>query len=168
MKRAAVAIVVALAMLLAVFLTNKYLVGSISFVARQDDPKQIEEYIHYLEALLTSIDQLVSMLVTIQLSLFVLAGFALNKRLRETHVASVTLISLGSIFMLTALMSLTLGYTARIQALTLIQFGTWHFESVQTTVIWQSILLVLSAVAAGCMMLVALLDRNAAIREEEK
>jgi hypothetical protein len=69
--------------------------------------------------------------------------------------------------MLTALMSLTLGYTARIQALTLIQFGTWHFESVQTTVIWQSILLVLSAVAAGCMMLVALLDRNAEIREEE-
>jgi hypothetical protein len=74
MKRAAVAIVVAIAMLLAVVLTNKYLAGSISFSMRQDDPKKIEEYIHYLEALLTSVDQLVSMLVTIQLSLFVLAG----------------------------------------------------------------------------------------------
>jgi hypothetical protein len=167
MKRAVVATSVAIVMLLAVFLSNQWLVGSISFVARQDDPKKIEEYSHYLDALLTSVDQLVSMLVTVQLSLFVLAGFAVNKRLRETRIASPTLIVFGGIFVLTALMSLTLGYTARIQALTLIQLGTWHFESVQTTVVWQSILVVLSAVAAVCMMLVALLDRNAAIREAQ-
>ena len=165
MKRAAVAVVVAIVMLLAAFLSNMWLVGSIEFATREDDPKKIEEYSHYLVALLTSVDQLVSMLVTVQLSLFVLAGFALNKRLRKTRIASATLIVSGGIFVLTALMSLTLGYTARIQALTLVQYGTWHFESVKTTVVWQSILVVLSAVAAMCMMLVALLDRNAAIRE---
>ena len=109
MKRAAVAVVVAIVMLLAAFLSNMWLVGSIEFATREDDPKKIEEYSHYLVALLTSVDQLVSMLVTVQLSLFVLAGFALNKRLRKTRIASATLIVSGGIFVLTALMSLTLG-----------------------------------------------------------
>ena len=86
----------------------------------RNDPAKIEKYSHYLEELLTSVDQVVSMLVTVQLSLFVLGGFALNKRLRETRSASATLIGFGGIFVLTALMSLTLGYTARLQAHTLI------------------------------------------------
>jgi hypothetical protein len=167
MKRAVVAFAVALVMLLAVLWSNKGLVGSMSFVPQIDDPEKIDKYSHYLEALLTSVDQLVSMLVTVQLSLFVFAGFALNKRLRETRVASATLVILGGIFLLSALISLTLGYTARIQALTLIQLGTWRFESVQATLVHQSIFLVLSAVAAVCMMLVALLDRNAVIREAD-
>ena len=65
MKRAVVTILVAIAMVLAVFSSNRWLAGSISFAPRQDDPKKIEEYSHYLEALLTSVDQLVSMLMTI-------------------------------------------------------------------------------------------------------
>jgi hypothetical protein len=111
MKRAVAAIFVATVMVLAVYSSNRWLAGSISFVAREDDPKKIEEYSHYLELLLTSVDQLVAMLVTVQLSLFVLAGFALNKRLGETRSASAMIIGLGGIFVLTALMSLTLGYT---------------------------------------------------------
>lgn len=129
MKRAVVAFVVGIVMLLAVLWSNKGLVGPMSFVPQIDDPEKIDKYSHYLEVLLTSVDQLVSMLVTVQLSLFVFAGFALNRRLRETRIASTTLIILGGIFLLTALMSLTLGYTARLQALTLIQLGTWRFES---------------------------------------
>lgn len=167
MKRLVVAILVGIVMVLTVFGTNEWLAGSIPFVTPENDPAKIEKYSHYLEELLTSVDQVVSMLVTVQLSLFVLGGFALNKRLRETRSASATLIGFGGIFVLTALMSLTLGYTARLQAHTLIQFGTWHFESVKTTVVWQSILVVISAAAVVCMMLVALLDRNAAIREAE-
>jgi hypothetical protein len=116
MKRAVVAFVVAIVMLLAVLWSNKGLVGSMSFVPQIDDPEKIDKYSHYLEALLTSVDQLVSMLVTVQLSLFVFAGFALNRRLREARIASITLIILGGIFLLTALISLTLGYTTRIQA----------------------------------------------------
>ena len=96
-----------------------------------------------------------------------LAGFALNKRVGENNKASATLIGVGGLFMLTALMSLTLGYTARIQVFTLMQFGTWQFDSVQMTVAWQSILVVISAVAAVCMTLVALLDKNAAIRKAQ-
>jgi hypothetical protein len=156
MKRAVVAILVAIVMVLAVFSTNRWLAGSISFVAREDDPKKIEEYSHYLETLLTSLDQLLSMLVTVQLSLFVLAGFALNKRLRETRTASATLVAFGGIFVLTAVMSLTLGYTARIQALTLIQFGTWHFESVQTTVRDLSSLATLASVALITSIIIAI------------
>lgn len=167
MKRAVVLILVAIAMVLLVFSTNRWLSGSISFAPRQDDPKKIEEYSHYLEALLTSVDQLVSMLVTIQLSLFVLAGFALNKRLGEKVKASATLIGFGGCFMLAALISLTLGYSARIQALALMQFGTWQFDSVQTTVVWQSTFVVISGVAAVCMTLVALLDKNAEIRNAQ-
>jgi hypothetical protein len=147
-------------MLFAVYFSNAWLAGSISFVAGENNPQKDEGYSRYLEMLLASMDQSVSMLTTVQLSLFVLAGFALNSGLRETRAPSATLIVFGGIFVLTALMSLTLGYTARIQALTLIQFGTSHLESVQRTVVSQSILVVLSAVAAVCMMLTALLDRN--------
>ena len=114
-KRAVVTILVAIAMVLAVFSSNRWLAGINIVCPAARRSKKIEEYSHYLEALLTSVDQLVSMLMTIQLSLFVLAGFALNKRVGENNKASATLIGVGGLFMLTALMSLTLGYTARIK-----------------------------------------------------
>ena len=165
--RPIVSILVAAAIVLAVFAANHWLPGSIPFVSPENDPEKVEKYSHYLEILLASVDQVVSMLVTVQLSLFVLGGFALNKRLGEAHIASGTLLGFGAIFLITAVMSLTLGYTARIQAHTLIQYGTWHFESVETTVVVQSILVVISAASAICLLLVALLDRNAAIRRTD-
>jgi hypothetical protein len=111
-------------MLFAVYFSNAWLAGSISFVAGENNPQKDEGYSHYLEVLLASMDQSVSMLTTVQLSLFVLAGFALNSGLRETRVR----------------------YVAPRER--------------TRTVVSQSILVVLSAVAAVCMMLTALLDRN--------
>jgi hypothetical protein len=147
------------ATLFAVYFANEFLAGSIP-AAMHANPETIEKYINYLDALLTSVDQLVSMLVTIQLSLFVLAGFSLNSQLRENRVPSAALVIFDGVFVITALMSLTLGYTARIQASTLIQWGVSEFESVRKTVVDESILVALSAVAAVCMMVAALADAN--------
>ena len=159
-----VALGAAIVITLAVFSSNWWVAGSIpAFVKGENDPEKIDKYSHYLDTLVTAMDQLVSMLVTVQLSLFVLAGFALNNQLRKIGCPSATLMGFGGIFVLTALMSLTLGYTARIQTLTLIQSGAWHLESAQTTVVSESILVVFSAVAAVCMMLAALLDEGGAM-----
>jgi hypothetical protein len=147
----------------AVYVANTFLPGSISS-APHGQPEEIEKYIHYLDSLLTSVDQLVSMLVTIQLSLFIIAGFALNSEVRGVKRPSIFIIVVGGIFVITALMSLTLGYTARIQAATLVQWGKTDFQSVRETAVNESKCVVTSAVAAVCMMVATLLRNGAGER----
>src|ERR1700722_3863668 len=92
MNRGVIAVLAAILMVFAVFAANQWLQGSLSFAPTESDPEKVDKYSHYLEILLTSVDQLVAMLVTVHLSLFVLGGFAVNKRLGETHRASATLL----------------------------------------------------------------------------
>lgn len=154
-KLTGIVLICLLAIPAAVYSANVYLAGSIPSALHRN-PEDIEKNVHYLEALLTSTDQLVSMLVTIQISIFVIAGFALNTQVRESKLPSNTTIIFGGLFVIAALMSLTLGYTARIQASALIQWGELNFESVRKSATNELICVVASAVAAVCMMIASL------------
>jgi hypothetical protein len=73
-----------------------------------------------LEAGVASVDQSVSMLTAIQLSAFVLVGFVLRDTLTTAHRPSPEQFIAGAVFLLCAFASLSLGYSARIQSISIV------------------------------------------------
>lgn len=120
---------------------------------------QLDQLGEYLTTALASVDQLVSMLTTVQLSLFVLAGVGLRKTLDGSRRPSAAQIVAGSIFLIFAFSSLTLGYAARMQMARLVWVATDSFDSVRETIVHQAILVILSAAVAVCVLVIPFIDR---------
>lgn len=119
---------------------------------------QLDQLGSYLSAALASVDQLVSMLTTVQLSLFVLVGVGRGKALRGDRRPSVAEIVAGVFFVIFAFASLTLGYAARMQMAKLIELATASFDSVRETVVSQAISVTLSGTAAVCMLIIPFVE----------
>jgi hypothetical protein len=120
---------------------------------------QFEQLGEYLTAALASVDQLVSMLTTVQLSLFVLAGVGSRKALDGTQRLSAAQIAGGSLFLIFAFSSLTLGYAARMQMARLVWVATDNFDSVRETVVHQAVCVILSAAIAVCVLVIPFVER---------
>lgn len=120
---------------------------------------QFDQLGEYLTAALASVDQLVSMLTTVQLSLFVLAGVGLRKALDGTRRPSTAQTAAGSLFLIFAFSSLTLGYAARMQMARLVWVATDSFDSVRETLVHQAIFVILSAAVAVCVLIIPFVER---------
>jgi hypothetical protein len=120
---------------------------------------QFDQLGEYLSATLASVDQLVSMLTTAQLSLFVLAGVGLRKALDGTRRLSAPQIAAGGLFLIFAFSSLTLGYAARMQMARLVWLATDSFDSVRETLVHQAIFVILSAAVAVCVLVIPFIER---------
>jgi hypothetical protein len=121
---------------------------------------QFDQMGEYLTAALGSVDQLVSMLTTVQLSLFVLVGVGFRKALDGTQRLSTPQIAIGAIFLIFAFNSLTLGYAARMQMARLIWLATDSFDSVRATLVHEAIFVILSAAAAICALVIPFIERS--------
>ncbi len=120
---------------------------------------QFDQLGEYLTAALASVNQLVSMLTTVQLSLFVLAGVGLRKALDGTRRPSAAQAAAGSLFLIFAFSSLTLGYAARMQMARLVWVATDCFDSVRETLVHQAIFVILSAAVAVCVLVIPFVER---------
>jgi hypothetical protein len=127
-------------------------------VTAPDRLRQFDQLGEYLTAALASVDQLVSMLTTVQLSLFVLVGVGLSKVLGGSQRPSAARIGTGSLFLIFAFGSLTLGYAARMQMARLVWVATDSFDSVRETIAHQAFFVILSAAAAVCMLVIPFVE----------
>jgi hypothetical protein len=144
-------------------LSNMLLTGNLgSPPFTETNPERLHQFDQlgeYLTAALASVDQLVSMLTTVQLSLFVLLGVGLRKALDGTQKLSPPQIAVGGIFLIFAFSSLTLGYAARMQMARLIWLATDNFDSVRETLVHQAIFVILSAAVAVCVLVIPFVER---------
>jgi hypothetical protein len=144
-------------------LSNMFLTGNLeSPPFTETDPERLHQFDQlgkYLTAGLASVDQLVSMLTTVQLSLFVLLGVGLRKALDGTQRLTTPQIAVGGIFLIFAFSSPTLGYAARMQMARLIWLATDSFDSVRETLVHQAIFVILSAAVAVCVLVIPFVER---------
>lgn len=145
---------------LVVWLTSQHLVGQSpeAFIPDLKSDERLDRIGEYLSAMVASADQAISMLVTLQLSLFVVVGFVLRDALTTGARPTLAQILLGVVFLGFAFASVTLGYAARMLALNLINHAHPEFSAVEATVVRQALLVTVSAIAAVCMAVVTLFD----------
>jgi hypothetical protein len=154
-------VLVALAL---VTLTNRFLIGQShdAFIKALKSDQRLYQVASYLNAGLTSVDQTVSMLITVQLSLFVLVGFVFREPLAKGHRLTRPQ-TLGScIFLAAALVSITLGYAARMQVLRFVDLAYPEFSAVETTVTNQALFVAISAISAVLMVAMFLFEGDRA------
>lgn len=101
---------------------------------------------------LTSVDQEVSMLTNIQFGLFVLLGVGLQVTFKNQNSLDFDQKIAGLIFMVTAFMSLFLGYNARIQMIHSVDQVCNQIGYVAITIENEAIVLTFSAMATAIML----------------
>jgi hypothetical protein len=117
----------------------------------------------YLSAGLASVDQAVSMLITVQLGLFVLVGFVLRGTLAADHRPTPAQSLAGCVFLVCAFASVTLGYAARMQALESVDLARPDFSAVEITVGRQAFFVATSAIFALFVAVVSLFETSPAL-----
>lgn len=163
MCRTFVACVVCFVVLILVVLVVKSVFGgdfgpSIASETKETKLHQLDQIGAYLSAILASVDQTVSLLTTVQLSLFVLVGFGLSKPLNGNPRPSKPQVLAGILFVILSFASLTLGYVARIQMVTLLELATADFGGVKSTMVNQAMFVTLSGAAAVCTIAIPLIE----------
>lgn len=141
-----------------IWATNRYLVGSCGFVKIDNGIQSPGEVASHLSALLTSVDQTVSMLITVQLGLFVLVGFVFRELLAKGHRLTWHQSLGGFVFYAAALVSITLGYAARLQVFRFVVVAYPDFGVVGTTITNQALFVAISAISAVLMVVMFFLE----------
>ena len=152
------------ALFLVVWLTSQFLVGpSETFTPAAKSTSQLDTS-KILATGLASVDQAVSMLTAVQLSVFIVVGFVLRETLTTAQRPTLEQIIAGAVFLGCAFASITLGYGARIQAIGVVDGAVDQtyagFGAVETTVVRQALFVVVSAISAVYLVVVALFDTN--------
>ena len=150
---------------LVVWLSSQFLVGqSPIFTSDTKSASQLEIISKNLPTVLASVDQAVSMLTTIQLSVFIVVGFVLKETLTTARRPTWEQTIAGTVFLCCAFASITLGYAARMQAIGVVNGvvdQTYaEFAAVGSTVVHQAFLVVISAISAVYLVVVALFDTS--------
>ncbi len=143
------AVVVSVVLLSDGLLTGRLGTPPPATVTGQEQLHQLDQLGPYLSAVQASVDQLVSMLTTVQLSLFVLAGVALGKVFSGDRRLSTAETVISALFLIFALASFTLGYAARMQMAELIELATASFASARATVVHQAMFVTLVRCRCG-------------------
>jgi hypothetical protein len=158
--------IVLVALFLVVWVTSQFLVGSSEIFTPAASSPSLETISKLLEAGIASVDQAVSMLTAVQLSVFILVGFVLRGALTTAQRPTLEQMIAGAVFLVCSFASLTLGYGARIQSIGIVNsvIGKTYsgFGAVQTTVVHQAFFVVVSAISAVYLIVVALLDTSEA------
>lgn len=158
------AIALFLVLFLVVWLTIQFLVGpsEVFIPTATTASRSIETISKFMEAGVSSVDQAVSMLTAVQLSVFIVVGFVLRETLTTARRPTPEQIIAAAVFLCCAFASLSLGYGARIQAIGIVNNaldGNYSgFGAVQTTVVHQAFFVVVSAISTVYLVVVALLD----------
>ena len=152
------------ALFLVVWVTSQFLVGpSETFTPATKSASQLDTS-KILATGLASVDQAVSMLTAVQLSVFIVVGFVLREKLTTGQRPTLEQIMAGAVFLGCAFASITLGYGARIQAIGVVDGAVDQtyagFGAVETTVVRQALFVVVLAISAVYLVVVALFDAN--------
>jgi hypothetical protein len=157
---------------LLVWLTTQNLVGeNQAFTPAPKNTSQLELISKNLPTVLTSVDQAVSMLTAIQLSAFIVVGFALRETLTRVRRPTWEQLIAATLFLICAFVSITLGYAARVQAIQVVNGVVDQtyadFGAIETTVVRQALFVAVSAISAVYLVVVALFDTSGKLNPAE-
>lgn len=158
--RSFVLIVIPTALIIMASMSVQKLSGSsnASAITITDTGKLSGHIISYLGAAASAVDQTITMLSTIQLSAFILVGFAV-KKIWSTDIPKFVVFGSGFVFVGSAFLSLSLGYAARMQILEIMNEPHFGLKAIEVTISRQALFVVLSSAAALSLFMMAFYER---------